>query len=194
MRRFLAFWIVLAPACWLGVIGVSLVVFRHVDLTYYTFAVLVTAPVLQALVLAAATAAPRVHPLPLSSTLREPLIVPVVVLDAILLGAAWLWPDQPLVGLGAGTRTHALWIGTKAMAAGLFLLALACRPARAGRLPDGKIGVAAGALALLLAGWQAFVPWIEPAATTINPWNIRTWPTRTSGWRRTDRSSLPSTG
>lgn len=201
MRRFLAFWIVLTPACWVSVIGVSLVVFRHVDLTYATFAVLVTAPVLQALVLATVTAAPRARRLPLVSILREPLVVPVVVLDLVLLGTGWLWPDQPVVGLETGTRLHAAWVGTKLVAAGLFLLVLIRSP-RTGEIHGGprngtgdipasppvpdprsrqesrpRLQLALTGLALLLAGLQAFVPWIAPAVARLNPWNIRSWPT-----------------
>lgn len=187
MRRFLAFWIVLTPACWLAVEGVSLGIFRHADFSYRNFAVLVTAPVLQALVLAAATSAVSRSALfaHIRAALGDPLAQPVLLLDVLLLGSGWLWRAHPLLGLSTGASLHAAWIGTKALVAGAFLLYAVVRQSRTTDLiPErtrfGSFDCAwltAGAIALGLAGAQAFVPWIEQGVAAVFPQEIRAWPT-----------------
>lgn len=147
MSRFFFLWaglgIIATVVTYLG----TLALFRHIDLTFTQFTILLVAPAAQAAVLtwpagvlgraAAAVAAAR----------RHPLTAPVLLIDLLMLAAGVAWWSSSTLGFGAPFTAQATWIGVKAVAAAAVSLAAAGDGTRAGR--------AAVAAVLVLVGVQA---------------------------------------
>jgi hypothetical protein len=117
MSRFFAAWIGLGIVAMLVTFVVTLAVFRHVDLTFTQFAILLVAPAAQAAVL--------VWPAGLVTTLgaesrsawRHRLAAPLLVLDLVMLSAGMTWWSSSALGFGASVTIQPTWIAVKAFAA-----------------------------------------------------------------------------
>jgi hypothetical protein len=180
VSRFFAIWLVLAGVLTVATVAVSLAVFRHVDLTFENVFQLVIVPVCQALVVTVATRSRRATPWypALRQTLSHPLVVPVVALDAVLLGTGWSWPGHDLWGLAGAARLQTTWMGTKALAASIFLLVVARRGVTPGGRTDQPPAAAtwrqrtwllAYAAGLGALGVNAFRPWLRVVTERLGP-------------------------
>ena len=118
-------------------IAISVLWFRHLDLTFDYFIQLIVVPICQAIALAVASSpSHRARRGAASARLRHTrLVIPVLVMDA---GLFVRMADRIACRLGyrqGATSLHVSWIATKAVAAALFLLVAAARAYRASPLP-----------------------------------------------------------
>jgi hypothetical protein len=149
-------------------LAISILWFRHLDLTFEYFAHLIIVPVCQASVVAAASSSFR--DLALRPMIRDAathsLTIPVLVMDAGLLSSGWLLKSDPVWGIAGAASVHGAWIGTKTMAASMFFLrdAMRSRMTPLERANEWRASERAQLLGfaglLLAAGSSAFVPWL----------------------------------
>jgi hypothetical protein len=154
MSRLLALWLTLLAAFWLTRALTSAVLFGNADRSYEGIFLLVTVPVLQALLVAWATRRPGpfAHSLPVRTALRQPDLRAILLLDAAVLVLGWLLGT--LLGIGWFNLTHgrnlaSTWIAFKAGAAALVLF-LASRETERRQERHWLLGLGAGLLALAL--------------------------------------------
>lgn len=114
MGRVIKYWIVLGTLATLTTFGVGFLALRQIDVTFVQFAALFCAPLLQAVVLVWQSEQPAsaIAAL-LRSVARHPLAQPVLVLDALVLGAGFVCWDTHLIGLGATDSIQTTWMVTK---------------------------------------------------------------------------------
>jgi hypothetical protein len=154
MSRLLALWLTLLAAFWLTRAASSALLFGSVDRGYGEAFQLVTVPALQALLVAWATRRPGpfLHAVPLRSALGQSDLRGILILDAAVLLAGWIFAGDPRLGpwlgLAQGRNLPNAWIALKAVTAGAVLLARN-RSARSGnRERPWLLGLAAGLLGL----------------------------------------------
>lgn len=177
MKRFLGFWIVLASTLVVVTLLSSLLLFRHVDLTYEYFFQLVTVPACQALLVTWAT-----KPRPAISigqaaqyALAQPLARPLIVMDAVLLSVAWIAPTHHILGIDGGASLIPTWTGVKAIGTGVFLVPAARSitstnsvHGRAFSAPD-RVWLLAFAIGAFVLGLDAFRPWLGELPQLLFP-------------------------
>ena len=125
MSRFFSTWIGLGIVATLVTYAVTLAVFRHIDLTFTQFAILLVAPAAQAAVLvwpAGLVARLRDE---IRSAWRDRFASPVLVLDVVMLCAGILWWSSSALGFGAPVTIQPTWIAVKAIAAACLCVAAA---------------------------------------------------------------------
>jgi hypothetical protein len=186
VRRFLALWFALTVTAIGVTAAVSFLAFHNVDLRYEPFVAYVAVPSLQALFLAWATKKPGRASIReiRQATFRHPTVAPVLILDAVLLGTGWVLQSHPILGLGGAISVQPKWIGTKSIAASLFLLAAAVRregtqdslPHRPVPTWSERLWIILFALVLAGAGLHAFWPWIEWWPRLVTPGDFASLP------------------
>ena len=156
MSRLLALWLTLLAAFWLTRALTSAVIFGNADRSYEGLFLLVTVPVLQALLVAWATRRPGpfAHALPVRTALRQPDLRAILLLDAAVLVLGWLLGTLGEIGwfnLTHGRNLPSTWVALKAGAAAtvLFLGTRGSSPER-GEERRWILGLAGGLLALAL--------------------------------------------
>ncbi|HEX6865024.1 MAG TPA: hypothetical protein VF414_19490 [Thermoanaerobaculia bacterium] len=156
MARLLALWLTLLSAFWLTRALSSAVFFGRADRSYEGLFLLVTVPVLQALLVAWATRRPGpfAHALPVWTALRQPDLRAILLLDAAVLVLGWLLGTLGGIGwfsLTQGRNLPSAWTALKAGAAGavLFQASRGSSPER-GEERRWLLGLAAALLALAL--------------------------------------------
>ena len=175
MSRYFAFWIVLTTVG--GVAGslIAVVGFRHVDLAFENFVQLLTVPACQALLLTLATRTGR-GPSPASLGVRaaaHPLVRPMLVMDAIVMLISWGGFSHHVLGISGEASLVPVWVGTKAIASAVFVLAAAitatgietASPWR----PGERVGLTLFAIALLAVGVEVFHPWMGGVPAMVMP-------------------------
>lgn len=117
-------WIGLALIAVAVVYGGRWAVSEHIDLTFMQFATVVCATLLQATALTWYQRQPAATVRRLAQSLwRQPLAQPVIVLDAIVIGAGLVWWDSYVAGFGAPVSVQFQWTWIKtALASVLFVL------------------------------------------------------------------------
>lgn len=161
MTRYFVWYLVLVTSLVAATLAISLLVFRHLDFRLTYFGQLIIVPALQALVLMWYTersVRPRVR-MAVRSLWADPLVRTLLVIDLPLLAVGWIVREHHTLGFGGAATVHVAWIGTKTIAAGLFL----CRAAAT--IDDASTGrrrlwIAILGVALLAFGAQAFRPWL----------------------------------
>lgn len=155
MSRLLALWLTLLAAFWLTRAASSALLFGTVGRGHGETFQLVVVPALQALLVAWATRrpGPSLHSVPVRLALRQPDLRVILLLDAAVLAAGWIFLGHPWLGLAQGRNLPNAWIAIKAGTAGAFL-------ARSSR-DRWVLTLAAGLLVLavlVLAGLVGSVP------------------------------------
>lgn len=123
MNRFFFTWIGLGIVAVLVSFVVTLAVFRHVDLTFTQFAILLVAPAAQAAVLVWPSGLVTTLGDEIRSAWRHRFASPVLVLDVVMLAAGILWWSSSALGLGAPVTIQPTWIAVKAFAAASLCVA-----------------------------------------------------------------------
>lgn len=158
MGRIIKYWLVLGALATLTTLGLGALAFRQIDLTFVQFAVLVCAPLLQAIVLvwqseqagSAVTTIAR-------AVLHHPLAQPVLLLDGLVLGAGIVGWDTHVIGLGADDSIQTRWTLIKSATAIAFCARAAWRAPKGQRLAVARQLIAP--LMLILA--------IEPSTSWL---------------------------
>ncbi len=121
MGRVLRYWIVLTPLAFVTTYTIAILVFRRLDLTFVQFVTLLTVPLMQSVVMAwrEVPAADAVAAL-VWSVARRPFAQPVLILDALVLGAGVIGWDQHATGFGAAANVQITWTLVIAAAAVAF--------------------------------------------------------------------------
>lgn len=166
MIRFLGLWAVLFLTLATMSAATSLFLFRHVDLRYEVFVAFMVVPPVQALALVVLARHVDWSAWFDSARLswQHPLVAPMLLLDTLLLASGWIVRRHPLLGLSGGTSLQPAWIGTKAIAAALFLLALVLtRQSIPGRILTSteRLILVVFLVALAAVGVAGFWPWLE---------------------------------
>lgn len=154
MTRFLATWLVLGMVAALVTFAIGLGVFRHVDLTFTQFAVLLVAPATQAAVLTWPIGILARLSEALTSVRRHPFASPVFGLDTLMLVGGVVWWSSTL-GYGGAVTAQTMWIGVKASAG-----AAVCLVALTGVSPLARAGIV---VVLMLVAGQALGNGVEGA-------------------------------
>jgi len=168
LAAFFALWLVLTLALVAASLGMALGVFRDIDLTGGSLFSTVFIPALQALVLVIPFDGERRWRRVRLDVMAQPLARPILWIDAVMLTAGLALWENPAFGVARIAPLQRQWVGTKFMAAALFLV-LHVRMARRGgaappRRPWPLVGLA---VALAAVGLQAFAPWILKAASYL---------------------------
>lgn len=150
MSRLLALWLTLLAAFWLTRAASSALLFGNAGRGLGEVFLLVTVPALQALLVAWATRRPGpfLHAAPLRLALRRSDLRGLLLLDAAVFLAGWIFLGHPWLGLAQGRNLQSAWIAIKAGTAG------ACF-SRSARRDRWVLALAAGLLVLaglVLAG------------------------------------------
>jgi hypothetical protein len=135
MGRVIKYWIGLGTIAAVTTYGGMFLIFQHIDLTFLQFAALLCAPLFQAVVVTWRQNRPAEATTALArSVAGHPLASPVLVLDAVLLGAGIIWWDARLIGLGAAVGVQSTWTVAKAVVATAFLSRVMLRASGRDRL------------------------------------------------------------
>jgi hypothetical protein len=168
MSRLLALWLTLLAAFWLTRAAASALLFEAAGGGYGEAFQLVTVPALQALLVAWATRRPGPfpHSAPVRLALRQSDLRAILLFDAAVLVAGWIFLSDPWagpwLGLAQGRNLPNAWIALKAGAAGVILV-------RSSR-DRWILALAAGSLVLaglVLAGL------VSPSPDRLLPWLAR---------------------
>jgi hypothetical protein len=124
MSRLLAIWLTLLAAFWLTRAASSALLFESAGRGYGEAFQLVTVPALQALLVAWATRRPGsfAHAAPVRLALRQADLRAILLFDAAVLAAGWIFLGHPWLGLAQGRNLPNAWIALKAGAAGVLLV------------------------------------------------------------------------
>jgi hypothetical protein len=160
MGRFFATWTGLGLIATIMTFAVAIVVFKHIDVTFTQFAILLVAPAAQALVLTwpAGTLARLAAAVTMAR--RHSLAQPVLLLDLLLLLAGMIWWSSSALGFGADVTAQTTWIGVKALAG-----AAVCVVFMRGVSYVGRITIVA---VLLLTAAHAFSSGLERTFALID--------------------------
>jgi hypothetical protein len=115
MIRFFAAWMGLGVIATVVTFGVSLAIFRHVDLTFTQMAILLVAPAAQAAVLTWPGGAPARVAAAVRDVWRYPWASPVLVLDILFLAAGVATWSSSAAGFGAPATAQSTWIAVKGL-------------------------------------------------------------------------------
>lgn len=123
MSRLLALWLTLLAAFWLTRAAASALLFESAGRGYGEAFQLVTVPALQALLVAWATRRPGPfpHSAPVRLALRQTDLRVILLFDAAVLVAGWIFLEHSWLGLAQGRNLPNAWIALKAGAAGVIL-------------------------------------------------------------------------
>jgi hypothetical protein len=157
LSAFFVVWVVLTLPLILATIALSVGLFHTIDVTDNAIFSVVAIPALQATVLVSPAGRPGRWMHLCAEVLAHPLTRPILWIDALMLSAGlMLWQNSHIGIARAPIQRH--WVGTKLIAAAVFLVGQ--RPGRAAdrRRRDGAL--AALAVALGAVGLNAFTPWI----------------------------------
>lgn len=121
MGRVIKYWIALGAVAAVTSYGTAFLVFGGIDLSFLQFATVLCASLLQAAVFVWRSEQPRDAVAAVArSVLRHPLAQPVLVLDALVLGAGVVWWDAHVIGVGADVSIHGTWTLVKGAGAAAF--------------------------------------------------------------------------
>jgi hypothetical protein len=177
MSRLLALWLTLLAAFWLTRAASSALLFGTVDRSQGETFQLVAVPALQALLVAWATRRPGpfLHSMPVRAALGQADLRGILLLDAAVLLAGWIFLSDswlgprlgPWLGLAQGRNLPNAWIALKAGTAGVVL-------ARSAKGNRWVLAFAAGLVVLavlVLAGLLGPVPeWLLSSRPPILRW------------------------
>jgi hypothetical protein len=149
MGRVLGYWMALGTIAAATTYGATFLVFGQIDLSFLTFAAVLCAPLLQAMVLVWRSEPRDAVAVVVRSVLAHPLAAPVLVLDGFVLGAGIVWWDTHVVGLGAPVNIHSTWTLVKGVAALGFFAAAVLRAG--GRQRAASVRLVIGPMLLMFA-------------------------------------------
>lgn len=160
MNRFFITWVGLGAIATVVTYAVTLAVFRHVDLSFTQFAILLVAPAAQAAMLTWPSGAGSRVTAALGRARRDPFARSLLVLDVILLVAGVAWWSSSVAGFGAPVTVQTTWIAGKALAAAVWCLVAVPR-----RFLSARAGVI---VVLLLIATQALGGGLEQIFAEID--------------------------
>lgn len=160
MSRFFSAWVGLGLIATVVSYAVSVAVFRHVDLTFTQFAILLVAPAAQAIVLTWPVGIVARLSAAATTARRHPMAQRVLVLDLLLLLTGVVWWSSSALGFGADVTAQTTWIGVKAAVA-----AAACVIVMTGISPAGRATIV---VILLMTAAQAMAGGLEQIYAVID--------------------------